>query len=140
MFLRRKHRERSDAVDSIAAFLSSIGSGSITLEVSKNPAARIEIKSGNKKTINVDLLEPRFFRIPDDEIGFFDSLRTAENFAQKLADNMVTLSILRKDKEVITIGKEAHPSFSKLLTSSDDIQVNSLRDAYKLKRELEDKD
>lgn len=127
-------------MDTIAAFLSSIGSGSITLEVSKNPAARIEIKSGNKKTINVDLLEPRFFRIPDDEIGFFDRLRTTENFAQKLADNMVTLSILRKDKEAITIGKEAHPSFSKLLTKSDDIQVNSLKDAYKLKRELEEKD
>lgn len=143
MFLRRKQHQttaRSDAADSIAGFLSLIGSGSITLEVSKTPTARVEIKSGKKKTINVDLLEPRFFRIPDDEIGFFDKLSTTENFAQKLADNMVTLSIFRKDKEAITLGEGAHPSFSRLLTRSGDIQVNNLKELSKLKRDLEGKD
>jgi hypothetical protein len=140
MFRRRKHRKttaRSDVADSIARFLSLMGSGSITLEVSKKPTARIEINSGNKKTINV---VPRFFRIPDDEIGFFDKLSTTKNFAQKLAYNMVTLSIFRKDKEAITLGEGANPSFSRMLTRSGDIQVNSLKELSQLKRDLEEKD
>jgi hypothetical protein len=55
-----------------------------------------------------------------------------KKFAQSLIDNNVTLSFSRKGKEVITIGKEANPTLSRLLTKSDDVQIKSPREAAKL--------
>jgi hypothetical protein len=115
----------------------------------------------NKK-INVNFLEPELFNIDiaKDEveyiyifninIGFFDKLKNAfditkmildkdekvlsfsKKFAQYLTDNDVTLSFSRKGKEAITIGKEAKPTLSRLLTKSDDVQIKSPKEAAKL--------
>jgi len=50
----------------------------------------------------------------------------------------LTLSFLRKGKEAIILGKNAHPTFSKLITRSDDIQIDSLKESVKLGRELKE--
>jgi hypothetical protein len=60
--------------------------------------------------------EPTFFSVPDDQTGLLDKLRTAAEFAQKLTDNGITFSLLRKGKEAITRGKEARPSLSRIIT------------------------
>jgi hypothetical protein len=66
----------------------------------------------------------------------FDKLKTAKEFSHQLTDNGLTLSFLRKGKEAITLGKKAHPTLSKLITRSDDIQVDSVRESIKLGRDL----
>ena len=66
----------------------------------------------------------------------FDKLKTAKEFSHKLTDNGLTLSFLRKGKETITLGKKAHPTLSRLITGSGDIQVDSVRESIKLGREL----
>ncbi|MFL6432455.1 MAG: hypothetical protein ACJ71O_01815 [Nitrososphaeraceae archaeon] len=48
----------------------------------------------------------------------------------------MTLAFLRKGKEAIILGKEAHPTFSRLITRSDDIQIGSVRESTELGREL----
>jgi hypothetical protein len=83
-----------------------------------------------------DLLEPKLFRTHEDETGMFDKLTTAKEFAQKLTDNGLTVSFLRRGKEAIGLGKEAKPSISKLVTRSDDIQIDSVKVAAKLKRDM----
>ena len=83
----------------------------------------------------------------EENIGFFDKLKNAfditkmildkdekvlsfsKKFAQYLTDNDVTLSFSRKGKEAITIGKEAKPTLSRLLTKSDDVQIKSPKEA-----------
>jgi hypothetical protein len=83
------------------------------------------------------------------KIGFFDKLKNAfditkmildkdenvlsssKKFAQYLTDNDVTLSFSRKGKEAITIGKEAKPTLSRLLTKSDE-QIKFPKEADKL--------
>ncbi|HEX2471745.1 MAG TPA: hypothetical protein VHJ59_03235, partial [Nitrososphaera sp.] len=87
-------------------------------------------------TLAVDLLEPTIFRIQEDETGLFDKLKTASEFARKLSDNGVTVSFLRKGKEAVTLGKDAKPTLSKMITRSDDIQLNSTREYAKLKGDL----
>jgi hypothetical protein len=62
--------------------------------------------------INVDLLQPVFFRTTDDETGLFDKLKTAREFAKKLTDNGRTISFLRRGKEALTLGKDAKPTLS----------------------------
>lgn len=46
--------------------------------------------------------------------------------------------LLRKGKEAITIGERARPSLSRIITRSDDIQLNSLKESAKLKDDFDD--
>ena len=143
----------------LAKSLRSITSGSIKLHVSDKPALKIEAidnKDKNKK-INIDFLEPELFSFdiePEDSVeenpSFFHKLKNAfdltkiitdkdemmlsfsKKFAHYLTINGVTLSISRKGKEAITIGKEAKPTLSRLLTRSDDVQIKSTMEAAKL--------
>jgi hypothetical protein len=143
----------------LARSLRSITSGSIKLHASDKPALKIEAidnKDENKK-INIDFLEPELFSFdikPEDSVeknpSFFHKLKNAfdltkiitdkdemllsfsKKFAHYLTINDVTLSISRKGEEAITIGKEAKPTLSKLLTRSDDVQIKSTMEAAKL--------
>ena len=85
----------------------------------------------------VDLLQPEFFKISE-EIGLFDKLKTAKEFSQKLTDNGLTISLLRKGKEAISLGKNAKPTLSRLITRSDDIQIDSIKEVTNLKRDLKE--
>jgi hypothetical protein len=143
----------------LAKSLSSINSGLIKLHVSNKPALKIQAignKDKNKK-INIDFLEPELFSFdkkPGDSVeessSFFHKLKNAfdftkivtdkddavlsfsKKFAHYLSINGVTLSISRKGKEAITIGEEAKPTLSRLLTRSDDVQIKSTVEAAKL--------
>jgi hypothetical protein len=142
----------------LAKSFKSVTSGSVELYASDKPALKMEVvnnKDKNKK-ININFLEPELFNIDiakdevEENIGFFDKLKNAfditkmildkdeklllfsKKFAQYLTDNDVTLSFSRKGKEAITIGKEAKPTLSRLLTKSDDVQIKSPKEAAKL--------
>ena len=142
------HVSESDRIiDSLFKIMSSVSSGSIKLEVANQPAMKIEINTNddqvdgddnNRTVVRLDLLEPTFFSVPDDQTGLFDKLRTAAEFAQKLTDNGITFSLLRKGKEAITLGEEARPSLSRIITKSNDIQVNSIKESAKLKNDFDD--
>ena len=146
----RKHLHVSESdqiIDSLFKIMSSVSSGSIKLEVANQPAMKIEINTNddqvdgddnNRTVVRLDLLEPTFFSVPDDQTGLFDKLRTAAEFAQKLTDNGITSSLLRKGKEAITLGEEARPSLSRIITKSNDIQVNSIKESAKLKNDFDD--
>lgn len=146
----RKHLHVSESdqiIDSLFKIMSSVSSGSIKLEVANQPAMKIEINTNddqvdgddnNRTVVRLDLLEPTFFSVPDDQTGLFDKLRTAAEFAQKLTDNGITFSLSRKGKEAITLGKEARPSLSRIITKSNDIQVNSIKESAKLKNDFDD--
>jgi hypothetical protein len=146
----RKHlhvSESDEIIDSLFKIMSSVSSGSIKLEVANQPAMKIEINTNddqvdgddnNRTVVRLDLLEPTFFSVPDDQTGLFDKLRTAAEFAQKLTDNGITFSLLRKGKEAITLGEEARPSLSRIITKSNDIQVNSIKESAKLKNDFDD--
>jgi hypothetical protein len=106
--------------------------GIIKIYIKDQSAAQINL---NDNLITVDLLEPEFFRTSE-EIGLFDKLKTAKEFAQKLTDNGLTMSFLRKGKDAISLGKDAKPTLSRLITRSDDIQIDSVKEITNLKRDL----
>lgn len=148
----RKHLHVSESdqiVDDLFKILNST-SGFVKLEVSNRPALKIEIHRNDsaegednndnirRTIVKLDLLEPTFFSVPDDQTGLFDKLRTATEFAQKLTDNGITFSLLRKGNEAITLGEGARPSLSRIITKSDDIQLNSVKESVKLKTDFDD--
>lgn len=128
------HIDKNDQLsDWLSKALRSAKQGALAISFENQTAVKIAINNG---TLAVDLLEPTIFRIPEDETGMFDKLKTASEFARKLSDNGVTLSFLRKGKEAVTLGKDAKPTLSKMITRSDDIQLNSAREYAKLKGDL----
>ena len=131
---RHLHIDENDQLsDWVGKALRSAKQGVLAISFENKPAVKIAISDG---ALSVDLLEPTIFRIPEDETGLFDKLKTASEFGRKLSDNGVTLSFLRKGKEAVRLGKEARPTFSKMVTRSDDIQLNSAREFAKLKEDL----
>jgi hypothetical protein len=147
----RKHLHVSESdqiVESLLKILKSVRSGSVRLQVANRPALKIEINrsddlvvdsdASSKTILKLDLLEPTVFSVTDDQTSLFDKLRTAAELAQKLADNGITLSLLRKGKEAITLGESASPSLSRIITRSNDIQVDSIKESAKLKNEFDD--
>jgi hypothetical protein len=133
-----KHHLHIDQNDQIVNWLTkslkSAYRGTIKIDFEDQRAVQIDI---NKNKIIVDLLEAKFFRAPEDETGLFDKLKTAKEFAEKLTANGLTITFHRRGKEAITIGKDARPTLSKVVTRSDDIQINSIRESGNLKHDLE---
>jgi hypothetical protein len=141
----------------LAKSLKLVTSGSIELHASNKPALKMQVTndSHKDKKININFMEPEFFNIDivedvEENKSFFDKLKNvfdvtkmildkdagilsfSKKFAQHLTDNDVTLSFSRKGKEAITIGKDAKPTLSRLLTKSDDVQIKSPKEAAKL--------
>jgi hypothetical protein len=117
--------------------MKAVQTGSIKLKLEGDLALKIDIiNHENKNKIKVDLLQPTFFRTSDDETGLFDKLRSAKEFAKKLTDNEVTISFLRRGGEAITLGSDAKPTLSKIISRSDDLQIDSITETTHLKRDL----
>ena len=114
-------------------------SGTIKIAIKNNNSLRIESAD---KNIKLHVMDPSIFDIPletvkDNKKDFFKYIKEAKEFAHKLSENELTLSILNKnDENVITLGKNARPSFSKLITRSDDIQIDSVRKSLKLASDI----
>jgi hypothetical protein len=128
------HIDDGDALaDWMSTALYSARSGAITIDFEGKPAVQIAAVDGQ---VAVNLLQPSLFRVPEDETGLFDKLKTASEFGRRLSDRGVTLYFLRKGKEAVRLGREAHPVFSKLVTGSGDIQLSSIRELARLKGDL----
>ena len=118
--------------------LLKVPKGSISIKTNDTPAFSLEFQ-GNK--VLLDITDASFFNFGEesDDIGFFSKLKTAKELAQILTDNHLTLSILRKGKEALSLGYETHPTLSRLITRSDDIQIDNVKEVAKLKHDI-DKD
>ena len=85
----------------------------------------------------------RRFSILERRVTISDSFRTKNSqkkLTQVLTDNHLTFSILRKGKEALSLGYETHPTLSRLITRSDDIQIDSVKEVAKLIKHDVDKD
>ena len=131
-------------LDLLAKSLKTIIAGAIDINMEGKAALRFEVDKVQER-INIDFIHPDVLQLAEseteeDRIGLFDKLKTAREFSHKLTNNGLTLSFLRKGKEAITLGKGAHPTLSRLITRSDDIQIDSVRESIKLSRDLKNKE
>ena len=130
------HIDKQEPIaDLLVRSMRTAQAGTINLNVGSQQAMKIHMTDNGNK-IMVDLLEPELFSASHDETSLWDKLKSAKEFARKLTDNGMTISFLRKGKEAITLGKDAKPTLSKLITRSDDVQINSVIQTTNLKRDL----
>jgi hypothetical protein len=135
-----KNHPHFDEYDPVAElFIKSLKTaqgGKICLTLAGKPALNIEI--GNQSNILIDFLEPMLLHIAHDETSFFDKIKKAKNFARMLTDNSLTITFLRKGTEAITLGSDAKPTLSRIFTHSSDVQINSIKQASSLEKELKE--
>lgn len=134
-----EENETENDVSRILDKLANIVKGStgkISIKVKEKPAVAFDFGGD---TLSVDIIDPTFLGItghPNNELGLFEKLNTAKKVGEILNNNGLSISILRKGKKALSIGREATPSISSFITGSDDIQIDSVRQVAKLNRDI----
>ena len=134
-----EENETENDVSRILDKLANIVKGStgkISIKVKEKPAVAFDFGGD---TLSVDIIDPTFLGItghPNNELGLFEKLNTAKKVGEILNNNGLSISILRKGKKALSIGREATPSISGFITGSDDIQIDSVRQVAKLNRDI----
>jgi hypothetical protein len=145
--LDKKQNKKNSVVQEDDPFINNLAKymkiprGRLNIQIDGRPTLGLDFK-GNE--VNVDIQDASVFGIAEEEekenqheMGFFDKIKAAKNVAQIFDNHDLTVTIFRKGKKAVTMGKEASPSLSRLITRSDDIQIESFSQATKLGKEIE---
>lgn len=90
------------------------------------------IKINIKDLSLFDLLETD----KEEQLNFWNLFKNVRSFAKTLRQNNKTIILSVNGKDAIILGKEAHPSLSKIITKSDDIEFKNILELSKLSFEI----
>ena len=121
-------------VNTLAEILKSV-QGKITIDVQDKQVLSVSLE-GNRVVLDVSDASIFGTTESDSSIGLFDGLKTAKKLGETLDSKGITLSILRKGKKALSLGRDAKPTLSTLVTGTDDIQVDSVRQVTKLGKDV----
>ena len=106
-----------------------------TIIISAKEEKLFQLTASNN-TIDINILEKKMVQelVKDAEnISSFRHLLTLlKNMAGELGIQETTVRISFKGEKVITIGSDAKPKFSKLITRTADLEINSLKRIIKM--------
>ena len=123
-------------VNTLADILKSV-QGKITIDVQDKQVLSVSVE-GNRVVLDVSDASIFGTAESDSSIGLFDGLKTAKKLGETLNSKGITLSILRKGKKALSLGRDAKPTLSTLVTRTDDIQVDSVRQVTKLGKDVKE--
>ena len=90
----------------------------------------LQLKAENKK-IDLNAVNKEFLKDVVGSMGGGKSVRSKlaqlKNIARELRDEGLTITISYKGDLVLTVGSEANPKFSRLVTRTNAIEINNLR-------------
>jgi hypothetical protein len=121
-------------VNALAEILKSV-QGKITIDVQDKQVLSICLE-GNRVVLDVSDASIFGTAESNSSIGLFDGLKKAKKIGETLNSNGITISILRKGKKALSLGRDAKPTLSTLLTRTDNIQVDSVRQVTKLGKDV----
>lgn len=113
-------------------------SGEINLSTSGKESLQLKIEN-RRFGINLlrkELLKYMLSEVKPEKTSILRMLAQLKNTAEKLKQNGLTITISHKDQIILTLGAEANPTLSKLVTRTNAIQVNNLTKLIGLIREL----
>jgi hypothetical protein len=124
----------TDPINKLAAILKK-SSGQLNILIKGNPALSITLGSNLELNIHDAAIFTEVGNGKSD-VSLFDRLKTAQKLGKILNSNGLSISVLRKGKKAFTIGRDATPTISSILTGSDDIQIDSVTQAAKLGKDI----
>jgi len=121
-------------INSLTEILKRV-QGKISIDVQDERVLSISL-DGNRVLLDVSDASIFGTAESDSNLGLFEGLKTAKKLGETLDSKGITLSILRKGKKALSLGRDAKPTLSTLVTGTDDIQVNSVRQVTKLGKDI----
>jgi hypothetical protein len=121
-------------INSLTEILKRV-QGKISIDVQDERVLSISL-DGNRVLLDVSDASIFGTAESDSSIGLFEGLKTAKKLGETLNSKGITLSILRKGKKALSLGRDAKPTISTLVTRTDDIQVDSVRQVTKLGKDI----
>ena len=124
----------TDTINKLVGILKK-SNGQLNILIKDNPALSITLGSNIELNIHDAAI---FAGIGNDksDVSLFDRLKTAQKLGEILNSNGLSISVLRKGKKAFTIGRDATPTISSIITGSDDIQIDSITQAAKLGKDI----
>ena len=121
-------------INGLANILKTV-QGKVSIEIQDKEVLSVSL-DGN--TVHLDVSDASIFGTSesDSNLGLFEGLKTAKRLGETLDSKGITLSILRKSKKALSLGRDAKPTLSTLVTGTDDIQVDSVRQVTKLGKDI----
>jgi hypothetical protein len=121
-------------INSLTEILKRV-QGKISIDIQDERVLSISL-DGNR--VLLDVSDAYIFGTAesDSNLGLFEGLKTAKKLGETLDSKGITLSILRKGKKALSLGRDAKPTLSTLVTGTDDIQVDSVRQVTKLGKDI----
>ena len=106
-----------------------------TINISANKEKLFQITASNN-IIDFNILDKKFVHelTKDTEklSSFHQLLDSLKNWAGELRNQETTVTISYKNQKVITIGSDAKPKFSKIITGTADIEINNIKRLIKM--------
>ncbi|MCK4424682.1 hypothetical protein KAU93_03275 [Candidatus Bathyarchaeota archaeon] len=106
----------------------SFKSGEINLSTSGTESLQLKIEH-KRFSINLlrkELLKDILSEVKPERTSILRMLAQLKNTAERLKKTGLTITISYKDEIILTLGAEANPTLSKLVTRTNAIQVNNL--------------
>ena len=123
--------DTSAILDGLATIVKR-STGKISIKVNDRTALALDSKGS---TLLLNIINPTILGIVEqesNELGLFEKLKAAKKVGTLLDNKGLSISILRKGKKALSIGREATPIIISLLTGSNDIQIDSITQVAKL--------
>jgi hypothetical protein len=123
--------DTSAILDGLATIVKR-STGKISIKVNDRTALALDSKGS---TLLLNIIDPTILGIVEqesNELGLFEKLKAAKKVGTLLDNKGLSISILRKGKKALSIGREATPIIISLLTWSNDIQIDSITQVAKL--------
>jgi hypothetical protein len=102
-------------------------SGEVNLSANNEDLLQMTVKTDR---IDLNIVDKKFPKslLEDSRRtkSFRDLLRQLKNAAEELRSEGVTMTISYKGTTVLTLGSDAKPKFSKLITGTAEIEINNL--------------
>ena len=110
-----------------------VKSGEVTLFT--DDAKALQIKAEDNK-IDLNAIDKEFLKDVVGSAGSGASIRSKlaqlKGIADELKDEGLTVTLSYKGDRLLTIGSEAKPKFSRLVTRTDAVEINNLRKLLEL--------
>jgi hypothetical protein len=121
-------------INSLTEILKRV-QGKISIDIQDERVLSISL-DGNRVLLDVSDASIFGTAESDSNLGLFEGLKTAKKLGETLDSKGMTLSILRKGKKALSLGRDAKPTLSTMVTGTDDIQVDSVRQVTKLGKDI----
>ena len=110
-----------------------VKSGEVTLFT--GDVETLQIKAGNNK-IDLNTASKEFLKDAVGNVGTGGSIRSRlaqlKSLAEELKDEGLTVTLSYKGDRLVTIGSEAKPKLSRVLTRTSAVEINNLRKLLEL--------